>query len=138
MTRRSQIIALQAAVVGVLLVVVYFTILRPNDDGSVSGVSGPGGPPTEVVTKPPHHARHHVKPRQPGNRPPQRSALRVSAAPGGVPSAGGAPTGLAPATPGTPASTPTGGNSPGGGPGGGSPTDDQYNGTLARLSAALR
>ena len=131
-TRRSQIIALQAAVVGVLLVVIYATILRPNDDSAVSGVNAPGKTPSPVVTKPSHPPRHHVNPRQPRNRVAQRRAVRVSAA---APSAGGAPTDLAPAAPG---STPVGGNSPGGGPGGESPTDDQYDDMLARLNAALR
>ena len=69
MTSRPRIIALQAAVVGVLLVVVYFTILRPNDNGDVSGVNAPGAPPTEVATQPTQPTHHRTKPRQPQNRP---------------------------------------------------------------------
>jgi hypothetical protein len=127
---RSRIIALQGAVVGVLLVVVYFTILRPSDDGSVSGVKVPAAPPTEVATKPPHHQPHEARPpRQ--NRTQARRAGVSAAAPTGV--AGGAPTGLVPSTASTPTSTPVGG-----GPGGESPSDDQYDDMLAKLNAALR
>jgi len=138
-TRRSQIIALQGAVVGVLLVVVYFTILRPNDDGSVSGVNGPGVPPTEVATKPAHHPQHRVKPRIPQNRGQVRQTGASAPAPAGVSGPAGPPPAVAQAPVPAPTSTPVGGNSPGGGgPGGESPTDDQYNDTLARLNAALR
>jgi hypothetical protein len=147
-TRRSRIIALQAALVGVLLVVVYATILRPNDDSSVSGVSAPGPPPGQVATGPGHDRHHQTKPRPPRHPGTLRQAgqqPRGLARGGGVAgagAAGGAPAGLAPAAGGTPVSGPTGG-SPGGSPpdGGGagdeSPTDDQYNDTLARLNAAL-
>ena len=144
MTRRSRIIALQGAVVGVLLVVVYLTILRPNDDNSVSGVNVPG--PTPQIAASPPHPRHHDKPPHGhGNRPHHKPPQRRGSAPagGGVASANGAG-----AAPGAIASAPGGGSvptsSPGGqittspSPGGNSPTDDQYNDTLARLNAALR
>lgn len=133
---RSRIIALQGAVVGVLLVVVYLTILRPNDDGSVSGVNAPGTPPGEIATKPSDRQTHRVRPRHPQNRPRPRRAGSSAAATTGV--AGGGPTGLVPSAPSTPTLTPAGVSPPGGGPGGESPTDDQYNDTLARLNAALR
>jgi len=130
MTRRTGIIALQAAVVGVLVVVVYLTILRPNDDGSVSAVNAPAGPPGEVASQPPRHPEHRVKPRQPqrriGRRPTRQAPGTVAGAP--------APTGIAPPPPITPTSTPVGV----GPPSGESPSDDQYDDTLARLSAALR
>ena len=133
MTSRPRIIALQAAVVGVLLVVVYFTILRPNDNGDVSGVNAPGAPPTEVATQPTKPTHHRNKPRQPQNRHrhagPSRP-VRV-AAPAGP--AAPAPS-LAPA----PGPAPVGGPTPNGGSGDESPTGDQYGDTLARLRAALR
>ena len=37
---RPAIIAVQAIVVGVLVVVVYLTLLRPEDEGTLSGVGG--------------------------------------------------------------------------------------------------
>jgi hypothetical protein len=127
MTRRTGIITLQAAVVGVLVVVVYLTILRPNDDGTVSSVNAPGAP-SGVASQPPRHPEHRVRPRQPRRQIAQRPTRQSTVA--GAP----APTGLAPPPPVTPTSTPVGV----GPPGGESPSDDQYDDTLARLSAALR
>ena len=40
---RARIIAAQAVVVSVLLVIVYLTILRPDDDNMLSGVDAPPG-----------------------------------------------------------------------------------------------
>ena len=149
MTRRSRIVSLQAGVVGVLLVVVYLTILRPDDDQPVSGVTAPGAPGA-VVNRPADKPRsHHKPPRRPqhpsGQRGPQGSGSGVTGT-----NAGGAGTpGLAApgAVPGTPTSAP-GGDSPGGGgggppagqppPPGDDPSDDQYGDTLSRLTAALR
>ena len=134
MTRRSWIIFLQTAVVGVLLVVVYLTILQPDNDSSVSGVTAPGaqGP---VATKPPgrgHHLRpeRHRRPSQPRRQRPTQSL----AAPATL---GAGPTALAPVAAATPTSAPVGPTPSVGGPGE-SPSDDQYSGTLARLNSALR
>lgn len=143
-TRRSRIIALQGAVVGVLLIVVYLTILRPTDDNSVSGVNAPG--PTPQIAATPPHARHHQKPpREHGNRPHHKPPQRHGSAPAGgrVASATGAAAapGATPSAPGggsAPTSPPGGQNTTSPSPGGNSPTDDQYNDTLARLNAALR
>ena len=133
MTRRSWIIFLQAGVVGVLLVVVYLTILQPDNDSSVSGVTAPGaqGP---VATKPPDRAQHQHRERRRANQPRQRGPARVVTVPG-APGAG--PTVPAPVAAATPTSVPVGPTPSVGGPGE-SPSDDQYSGTLARLNSALR
>ena len=47
---RPAIIAAQAIVVGVLVVVVYLTLLRPEDEGTLSGVDAPGG--TQITQQP--------------------------------------------------------------------------------------
>jgi hypothetical protein len=47
---RPAIIAVQAIVVGVLVVVVYLTLLRPEDEGTLSGVDAPGG--TQITQQP--------------------------------------------------------------------------------------
>ena len=113
---------------GVLLVVVYLTILRPNDDNSVSGVNVPGGVPSIATNAPqrPHHHRpasHH----RAHHQPPRRHAS--------APAAGGAPPAAV-----APVPAPVGGSVPTSSPSpapGQSPTDDQYDSTLARLKAAL-
>ena len=81
-SHRARIVALQGAVVGVLLVVIYLTILRPNDDNSVSGVNTPGGAPSIAATAPqrPHHHKpahhHHAR-----HQPPRRHASAPAAGP---------------------------------------------------------
>lgn len=42
MTTRRPIVAIQAVVVGVLVVVVFLTLLRPEDRGRLFGIRGPG------------------------------------------------------------------------------------------------
>jgi hypothetical protein len=134
---RAVIVTLQGAVVGVLLVVIYLTILRPTDDNSVSGVNGPGGVPPIATTAPqrPHHPKpaHHRRAHHQPQRHHAAAATGISSAGGGAPPAAVAAAPPAPAGGSVPTSSPS--TSPGPGH---SPTDDQYNSTLARLRAALR
>ncbi len=113
---------------GVLLVVIYLTILRPNDDNSVSGVNAPAGVPPIATTAPqrPHHHEH---------QPPRRHASAPTGNPGA--GSGAPPAAVVPAPP-----APVGGSAPTSSPStspgpGHSPTNDQYDSMLARLSAAL-
>jgi hypothetical protein len=133
---RPRLIALQTAVVGVLLVVVYLTILRPSGHGDVSGVQAPGAGQRTSGSPPPGAQRGH---RRPGR---DRSRHRRTA----ISRAGAPPTVAIPVRASAPAAVPAGhlapseeqahGSSP---PSvGGSPSDDQYGGTLERLHAALR
>ena len=120
---------------GVLLVVIYLTILRPNDDNSVSGVNAPGGVPPIATTAPqrPHHPSRRItialaiSPH--GATPRRRRAIRPRAA--ALPRPRSQPR-RAPVGGSVPTSSPS--TSPGPGH---SPTDDQYDSTLARLRAAL-
>jgi hypothetical protein len=43
MSRRTLIIGAQAVAVGLLVLVVYATFLRPDDPGTLSGIEAPGG-----------------------------------------------------------------------------------------------
>ena len=43
--RRARIVGVQAAAVAVLVLVVYLTLLRPEDQGPLSGIEAPGGGP---------------------------------------------------------------------------------------------
>jgi hypothetical protein len=106
----------QVAVVGALLAVVYFTLLKPDDDSALFGVDAP--------SERPRVAQQQPTDREPGERGRERPpAERVTAAgPSGGPSGAliqpaGAPTPI-------PSSEPIGDESPG---------DDQYQSTLARL-----
>ncbi len=117
----------QALIVGALLAVIYFTLLKPDDDGTLFGVDAPQDRP-RVVQKPPQDGE-----RDRGDR----RAERVRE-PGAAPGPRGRLVGFGPA----PGVAPGPGQGPPGGDGGppeegDSPTDDQYQGTLARLEAML-
>lgn len=114
------IAGLQVLVVGALLGVIYFTLLKPDDDGSLFGVEAPQDAPQ--VTQKPERAGDG-RGRADRRRPP-RDALpgeRLIGF-GGAPPTGAAP-GLAPVE-----TTDEVDDSPGG---------DQYGNTLARLDAML-
>jgi hypothetical protein len=136
---RARIIAVQAIVVSLLLVIVFLTILRPEDDSTLFGVDAPQseppvsggggdggdggqpGPGGDDTTEGPTGAGDTGGPSTTGD-----------VAGGGVPE-GPADAGLTPPViaPGTPTQEGADGDD------GGSPTDDQYSDTVARLMAAM-
>jgi hypothetical protein len=133
--RRSRIVAAQAVLVGVLLVVVYLTLLRPEDGPPLFGVDAPGRE-LEVTdaneVEPASQGGHASGGREgkpDGGRPDARPA---EFAPGG---AGAAPeTAVGP----TDAARPSLGAAPSEGEGGDSPTDDQYVDAVTRLTDRLQ
>jgi hypothetical protein len=123
---RSRIIAAQAVLVGVLVVVVFATILRPETQEPLVGVSTPGGetPPTAVPA--------------PGADEEGDGGGGGNGGTGGRPGNGGPGDGhggVAPPTtvpqPGAPPALPPPADDES------SPTDDQYADTLAKLEARL-
>jgi hypothetical protein len=125
-------VAVQAVVVGVLMVIVFVTLLRPESNGPLFGVQAPALPDSAALPSPGSYVG--------ANRHPNGGGRHTGA--GVVPTAPGGATITAPATAGVTApgttggSTDTGAGSAGGG-GQGSPTDDQYADTLTRLAARL-
>jgi hypothetical protein len=126
---RSRIVAAQAVVVGVLMVVVFLTLLRPDSSGPLIGVSSPG--------EPEHVVQHPADHRDGANRDHGEGGAGGRAVePGQI--QGGAPgTVLVPVPGAAEGSVPGAEAAPDGAPDGQSPTDDQYSDTLTRLTARL-
>lgn len=126
-SRRLQLIAAQAVIVGALLIVVSLTLLRPEDGNPLFDIIAPGG--SEVSVGPgvsrsdernPGEGRDHsgrAQQRDPSSQvPPGDPTPPLGLVPGPPSSAG-------PTTPGTE---------------GEEPTDDQYDGSVARLTQELQ
>ena len=146
-TGHSRLAAVQAAIVAVLLVVVFVTLLEPDSQRPIKGVQGPAGQSPGELPGPDVYSAN------PGGggdtQPGGGNGGAPGGVPGGVPSGqGGVPGGAA--IPGVPAgpSAPTdtgdlGLTGPGPGPGedgardGGSPADNQYQSALLRLPGGL-
>ena len=134
---RPRIVAAQALIVGALLMVVYLTLLRPDDESALTAVQAPGADPQIAQ-------RTGQAPARGAGRRDGAAARRRAARPGsgaaaaarrGEP-AGGAPlAGLPGTVPGVPAVPGVPGTVPGSD--GDSPADDQYGDALAQLEARL-
>ena len=122
MTRRSiRIVSLQAAVVGVLLVVVYLTLLAPEKNEPLFDVSVPPEPSQLAPQKPnghrEHRQEHRGEPHPKPNRPPRVPQPAAPLAPAAIGlGAAETPTAVVPPPEGT--ETPTG---------------DQYDDAVARV-----
>ena len=120
--RRSRIVAVQAVVVGLLIVVAFLTLLRPEGDGPLLGVDAPRGP-----------ARGDPAPHTGdvgGVDYDRANDENGDDAPGAGRRTGDEPSGSASFAP--PPPPPISAD-----PGGGSPADYQYDNTLARLTARV-
>ena len=134
----SRLAAVQAAVVAVLLVLVFATLLQPEDEGSIKAVEGPSGQSPSTLPGPDVYTGDQGN----GGTPP-------GAGNGGPSTPGGGP-----GTPGTPGTPPApeepsgteglGLTGPEGTPedetrpeGGGGPSEDQYLSALGRLTQDL-
>ena len=137
----SRLVAVQTVVVGVLLVLVFITLLAPESDSPLSGIEGPGGPigltdpGPDIYTGPdrPGGGGGEGPGGGPGGDGPGGGPGGGVGGQGGVPGeAGVPPIGLTDPAAG-------GGGTAGGedGGGGGNPTDDQYRDSLSRLVARL-
>jgi len=127
MTRRSAVIlALQAAVVGVLVAVVYLTLLAPEDNQPLFDVSVPPGPgqlapqgPRGDERRRGDEGRREERRRAP-DRPRRSRRLAAPPAPEGT-----GPDATEPPVPATPAPPPE------------TPTGDQYADAVARILGEL-
>jgi hypothetical protein len=121
---RSRIIAAQAVLVGVLIVVVFVTILRPEGEQSLLGIDAPGGNAPTTSPTPGPQAEEEAGGQ--GNGQPSN---------GGQPGGGDGPqgAGTAPES-GLPSTVP-----PSGAPtfDDDSPADDQYSDTLTEIIGRL-
>jgi hypothetical protein len=127
--RRSRLIAIQALLVGALALIVVLTLLQPDDEEPLFGVSTPvenSDRPVEYDRADRGKARSQGKPRQ------RALALTGPTAGPGSAFAGATASG---ATAGDPAPSP---GVAGDGGDDESPTDDQYHDALARLDAKLQ
>jgi len=132
--RRPPIVAIQAIIVGVLAVVVYATLLKPDDSGQLSGITTPAGQAPAAQPGPgayiPRTGPRRKPPRGPGpgngRAPAVGAGLSIPA-----PSAVGAEP--------SPAGIEMNGDEGDHGSGSdeGSPTDEQYADTLTRITAPL-
>jgi hypothetical protein len=59
MSRRSRIIGAQAVAVAVLVLIVYMTLLRPESDEPLRGISTPGQERVDVPERKPGRDREH-------------------------------------------------------------------------------
>lgn len=133
MTRRqSRIVAAQAVVVGVLMVVVFLTLLRPEEKGPLFGVDKPSLPGVGAGPNPAYAPDHHAEGPRAGDRTTTGGGAPPTAE-GGVNPSGSSAGAILPAPSTTP---PPAQPSPGDG-NGESPTGDQYDDTLTRLVARL-
>jgi hypothetical protein len=127
---RPRVIAAQAIVVGVLMVVVFFTLLKPEGPGDLFGIEAPVQPPT---------AQTDNGAGGQGNGPGGPAGLGGGG--GGAGGAGGP--GAGPGGPGGPGFGGPGGalppgSVPTGGPTDQTPIDDQYDDAVSRLLDRLR
>jgi hypothetical protein len=131
MSGRSLAIAAQAVVVGALILVVYLTLLKPEGPDSLLGIDAPGAA-TSNFPEP----GTYTEDGQTGSGSPEQPASGQSAGGGGGGegiSVTGSATALVPAGRAVAAGTATDASAGDAG----SPADDQYGDTLARLSARL-
>jgi hypothetical protein len=131
---QSRLVAVQAVVVGVLLVIVFITLLQPESERPFSGVQGPGEPPRSDLPSPDIFSPAGGNGQPGGGNGPGGGPGGGPGQPGGGGGggAGGGPPELGLTGPQAPAG---GGGTTGGGPV--SPTDDQYADSLSRLTARL-
>ena len=122
-SRRLKLIAAQAVVVGALLIVVALTLLRPEDGNPLFDIIAPGGSEVSVgpgdsrATGQDSSEDGAAGQRDPSVQPPPGDPTPpLGLVPGPPPTAG-------PTTPGTEDEE---------------PTDDQYGGTVARLTQELQ
>ena len=133
--RRSRIVAVQAVAVGLLIVVAFLTLLRPEGEGPLLGVDAPQGPASGDPA--PHTGDVGGVDYDPANDE------NGADAPGAGRRAGDEPSGSASSAP--PPASASRSQAPStlpappisAEPGGGSPADDQYDNTLARLAARV-
>jgi hypothetical protein len=147
---RPAIIAAQAVVVGVLIVVVYLTLLKPEDEaGTLTGVTTPGG--TRVAQQPANPGPEGGRDAKRGGEASDEGGSAGGALVGSafVPGTAGAAVGTLPVAPGAPVTppapvTPVAPVAPGVPPSGGteaepeSPDSDQYSDAVSRLTEQLR
>ena len=134
MITRSWIVAVQALVVGVLVVVVAVTVLKPEDSEDLAGVEVPGASSAPELPGPGGSENRSNDGRRSGGGGQQQAS---GGAGGGSFGAPGTPPVSAAVVP---PAAPSTGTVPGGTPGtdDGSPSDDQYSDTLSELDALLR
>lgn len=123
-SERSRVVAIQAIVVGVLMAVVFLTLLQPEDENPLYGINGPGSaaPNPEYI------------PARPGG-----ADGGIDRGTGGDQAGGGALGPTVAATDGDYRTGPSAGPTLAGSQAvPSSPTEDQYADTLARLSAKLK
>lgn len=127
--RRLKVIAAQAVVVGALLIVVSLTLLRPNDGANLFDIVAPGGSDVSVGPAEPgsgsgddrREGEARSSEARGGDTDPALGAGSASAALPSDENGSAAPPPLR-------AAPPSSGDE--------SPADDQYGGTVARLSLA--
>jgi hypothetical protein len=123
---RARFVAAQVAVVAVLLLIVYLTWIRSdNDDSGLFGVNAPGE--SDRFAQGPGDRDGRDEPRR------GRGELRIGSERGGVnePRGGVAAGGASEAAPAAPLIQPPGGGTADGD--GDTPADEQYSDTVARL-----
>jgi hypothetical protein len=125
--RRSRIVAAQAVVVGLLMIVVFVTLLRPDASNPLFEITTPGA--TEASGLPAPGSYVGADHRGDNGRQTRPGTIRGD---GAGPAVGGATAG--PAVAGSDLATPEAGDDGGGEP---SPTDDQYADTLTQLATRL-
>jgi hypothetical protein len=144
----SRLVAVQAVVVGVLLVIVFITLLAPDTESPLSGIEGPGGsgqtqlPGPDIYTGPTEPGDDDGRGEGDGNGGDGRPGGPGSGGGGGPGAAGPPDLGLT-----GPPVTAGGGTAESGGVGGDDadrdggdaddPSDDQYADSLSRLVARI-
>jgi hypothetical protein len=118
MSRRALIIGAQAVAVGLLVLVVYATLLRPDDPGTLSSIEAPGGEPPRADVR----AGDKRDRDDPDATPNANGTART-----GTERAGGAVVGVLAAP----------GGSVGPAAAGTTPPDEQYDDTIAALLARV-
>ena len=140
---RPAIIAVQAFVVGVLVVVVYLTLLRPEDEGTLSGVGGAQITQREVPGEHGHDGREDQGGGDGGSSDGASDGAGQVVDSAFVPGTAGTAVAPLPVTPAAPTTIPESDpddseepDDPGGEPG--TPDADQYQNAVARLTEQLR
>ena len=132
--RRIRIVTVQAVVVGALLLVVYLTLLRPDEEKPLFGVRVPAGP-GQVAQVPGGESTGGHRGGQPGGR----GQAHAGGHHGGGGAAAGPPGGAPSVVDGTTTGAPTAPPIPirDGAEGGVTPSEDQYDDTVSRLFGNL-